>query len=487
MWGPCALITSPLIAGILSNFHGSRGMQSNGAWAREVFGTAKLGDARVVSRTVRVAEAAAERPSGRVTAVCRSAAEREGAYRLLERARFDVAQLTSAVTSHGAVGCQGHARVLVPVDQTGLSVADRQQRKDIGRILHANSNRQGLQVMSALAMTPDGVPLGLLAQQWHRRPDAKSPDEKHDPRPPEQRESALWRRALTASVAQLATHSPTTRPWFLLDRGGDARQVLRWANEHRGTADVTLRNAYNRRLIGGGHLRPRVLRQKVAGHVHVHVRASRGRGRNRPARIARCTVRHKVVQLNISSHCDGVEPVEVSVVHVREQRARRSKPIEWWLLSTCQVSSFQDAVEVINAYTRRWRIEELHYTWKSGACDIESSQLRSQKPLQIWATILAAVAVRIERLKHLSRNHPDLPASEELSQDEVDAAIALSRTAKHSIGDSLSILDAVLLIAQVGGYAAKPSKSPPGSKVLSRGFDRVLAAAEAIRVVRSSG
>jgi hypothetical protein len=96
----------------------------------------------------------------------------------------------------------------------------------------------------------------------------------------------------------------------------------------------------------------------------------------------------------------------------------------------------------------------------------------------------AAVAARAESLKHLSRTNPDGPALSVLSQDEIDAAILLSRTTKHKRGDVLTIGAAVALIAQLGGYTGKSSGGPPGTTVLTRGLHDVVVAWRALAATR---
>src|SRR5690606_6509071 len=106
------------------------------------------------------------------------------------------------------------------------------------------------------------------------------------------------------------------------------------------------------------------------------------------------------------------------------------EPICWILLTTHPLESLADCLLVIRSYTCRWRVEEFHKAWKSGLCDVESSQLRSYAAIQRWASILAAVAARAERLKRLSRETPDVDALTEFSQDEIDATILYMET-KH--------------------------------------------------------
>jgi len=162
--------------------------------------------------------------------------------------------------------------------------------------------------------------------------------------------------------------------------------------------------------------------------------------------------------------------------------------ITWKLLTTRPMTTLADAIEVVRGYAMRWRVEEFHRTWKGGHCQLERSQLRSPGALMRWATILAAVATRIERLKQLSRTQGELSALHEFSQAEIDAAIFLSETKKWKFGDVPTLVQVVHLVAQVGGYTGKSSGGPPGSKTIGRGMERIApAAAMAAHLRRTSG
>ncbi|HMJ13074.1 MAG TPA: IS4 family transposase, partial [Polyangiaceae bacterium] len=143
------------------------------------------------------------------------------------------------------------------------------------------------------------------------------------------------------------------------------------------------------------------------------------------------------------------------------------------------------ARDVIFGYTLRWRIESFHKTWKSGACNVEETQLRSQQAVTVWATLLAAVAARIERLKLLSRSDPEKPASIELDPHEIRALIVLKREYKKKtevIPDTMpTIGQATRWIADLGGYTGRSSGGPPGAITIRRGLDYLKPAADLLR------
>jgi hypothetical protein len=165
--------------------------------------------------------------------------------------------------------------------------------------------------------------------------------------------------------------------------------------------------------------------------------------------------------------------------------------LDWLLFTSHEVRSLRDAREVIFGYALRWRIESFHKTWKTGACDVEQNQLRSPRSATVWATILAAVAARIERLKLLSRSEPEQPASIELDPYEIRALILLKREMKkrtENIPDSMpTIHDATLWIAELGGYTGRSSGGPPGSITIRRGLESLKPAAKLLRQLDVEG
>jgi len=122
-------------------------------------------------------------------------------------------------------------------------------------------------------------------------------------------------------------------------------------------------------------------------------------------------------------------------------------------------------------YAQRWRIEEFHRVWKSGACNVERTQLREVERIEVWATILASVAMRIMRLSHLARHCPDVPAQMEFAPVEMMVLRALNPKAPLSV----TLQTAVTWLANLGGYTGKSSGGPPGPIVIGRGIEQLNA------------
>jgi hypothetical protein len=160
----------------------------------------------------------------------------------------------------------------------------------------------------------------------------------------------------------------------------------------------------------------------------------------REAREAHIEVRAKKVELQIHvpkkrtkrgkyrARGERLRFIEMWAVLAREVGTvpRDEEPVEWLLLTNRPVKSLSMAKLVIRGYSYRWRIEDFHRTWKT-TCRVEDAQLRSAGAVERWAVTLAVVAMRIQRLMYLARTQPELPATEELTRDEIGCAAGPGR------------------------------------------------------------
>lgn len=448
--------------------------ESGRIWAKRVFGGTELGDARWTKRLVRIAELAAERPGGKVTHVCRSSGDRQGAYDLLNSERFGAGELHAAVAASSVRAAAREEFVFVAVDGTSLRLTDRAGEKDFGAIGAREMGIRGLKVINALAVDPRGAAVGLLHQRWWSR----SGEPTCGALPVEERESEEWVR--TVSATSLLLEAVGARGWFQLDREGDSSRTL--AALAMGGHYFTVRSAHGSRRLAGEERR-RLRHVASRGEVRYRTTIRLARGQNGRRRTAEVVVRTSKVKLLLSEDAGLGRELDVNVVDVRESgQGRGHAPIHWRLLTNHPIERVTDVQQVVFGYQQRWRVEEFHKTWKSGACKVEETQLRTAEAVVKWATIMAAIATRIERLKHLHRHEPSRPAIDEFTKWEIEAAVLLRKkykkrtdptpTSQATVGELIS------WIADFGGYTgSKSSGGPPGAIVLRRGMEMLAPAA----------
>lgn len=438
-------------------------------WSEEEFGRAQLGNGARTNRLVVMAQTAANFPGGKITKVFKDSAGREAAYKFVENELIDPDKIGTARHIACAERCKGQSFVFIPVDGSSLSITDPDLLKEgIGPVGTRNKKGRGLEVMNAIAVRSDGVPLGICGQVFWARSEQKNKKDNRK-RKLQQKETRYWFEAIQQTLEAFEQAECTCTPWFQLDRGGDFREMLSWAASTN--VLVTIRAAQNRRVLDEEtkYLWETVDSQKPLGRYTIEVPGGHGR----KPRQACMEIRATEVSLRIRDAWQKKtgEPAKLYAVQTKEvsKPPKDEEPIEWLLLTNYPVSTFEEARLVVFGYTQRWRIEEFHKTWKS-VCGIEDTQLEDGKHIIRWAIILSAVAMRVERLKYLARATPDAPASEELSQPEIDAIIALKKPKGYKLGDMPTIGLAVRWIADLGGYTGRSSGGPAGSIVIGRGL-----------------
>ncbi len=456
-------------------------------WARTEFGRAGIEDRRWGRRLVQVAARAARRPGGRVTDTFRNDAERQGAYGLLESEAVDPEAVALSTFEAAAGRSAKESFVYCAVDGTSLNLADHQREK-FGPVGVRSKRGRGVKAMNALLLSPQGVALGLSSQQYWLRTERRRRKHRDELRP-EQKETGRWLAALQQTRQVLSAHAPNTRCWFQLDREGDAWPLLLDAGSDGHW--FTIRSCRNRRITLADGSRSTVYKavapQPILTTYQLEVKGSA----KRKTRTAHMVVRACTVTLQLRDKRTGQRFVHaVNVVQAREQGTTPvgEKRIEWTLLTNRPLGTVKDLTDVVFGYSMRWRIEELHRTWKTGACNVEETQLRSTGAVIKWATILMAVAARIERIKQLSRQEPQRPATDEFTPVEIKAAALLyfgkGARAQLPYGAVPTIAEVTFWIAKIGGYTGRASSGgPPGSAVLARGLADVRTAAQALEAL----
>lgn len=415
--------------------------------------------------------------------------ELHGAYDLLESRHVVSGELTATLGRATAKRCAGLPYVHVAIDGSSLMLTDKAHEKGFGSIGASNIGARGLKVISALAVEPNGTTQGLLTQIWWSR-EARAPRTVSQRRKlrVEEKETQRWLDAIKDAAERCAEQRVT--PWFVMDREADARPMLLALHELK--HPFTVRASWDRVVQAAGqdqqYLRAALSERNSFGAYLLDVPGRLGRAK----RTARMVVRAMPLTVRlIDRRKRSRKPtwLPLTAVWVREEGTTPSDelPIDWLLYTNQRVSTKAAARSIVRGYGLRWRVEDFHRTWKTGACNTERLQLRSAEAAKKWATILAAVATRIERLKHLARNAPDEPATVDLSDDEIRVLVALAPTIKKRAESgptsALTIGEAAAWIARLGGYTGKSSGGPPGAITLRRGLERLRNAVAGVRAV----
>jgi hypothetical protein len=476
-------------------------------WAQQEFGEVELGDQRLRDRLVRIMGDRAQHPDASYLEAAggdRYAAK--GYYYFIDNPR-DSLYPEAMLATHRKRTLQrmrSHPLALVVQDTTDLTFSSRPKTTGLGVVgsNQTGAKSLGLKLHSSVALTPEGLPLGILRSVAEAQ-EPNGAGEKPE-RPIEEKKSFRWVQGLRDCVAA-AAEMPETRLLMVADREGDIFELFAEAEATRKRVGVLVRAGHNRRLEGQEKKLWETLqasRNETCLEVTIPRQRSKPAKRDKPeqsglpARPAQLSVRFEKISVPATrSDLQSYSPLTLWGVYVREQEPPpEAKPIEWLLLTTEEIETGQQAAELVGFYSRRWRIEEWHRILKTG-CRVEEHQHQTGERLKRAIALDVVLAWRIQLLTLLGREVPELPCEVFFDDWEVRVLEALRQPQSPDKGGKrgkgakggqekrpLLLGEAITQVAKLGGYLARGSDPPPGAECLWKGMSRLSGMADGYRL-----
>jgi hypothetical protein len=162
----------------------------------------------------------------------------------------------------------------------------------------------------------------------------------------------------------------------------------------------------------------------------------------------------------------------LTVLHAREREAPAGRePIEWKLLSDLPLRSRRDALQALQWYAMRWKIETFHKILKSG-CRVEAAKLRTADRLANLIALCCVLSWRVFWMTSANRVAPQADAGLAFTGIERQILDAMQPgSMPNSTGPNLSHY--VAKLARLGGYLARRGDPPPGNQIVWRGWSRL--------------
>ncbi|KAA1004061.1 IS4 family transposase [Paraburkholderia panacisoli] len=431
-------------------------------WASEEFAQANLGDARLSHRLIALARQLATSPHTSLPQAL-SPAELKAAYRFFDNDQVDTDGVLAPHIAQTLHRMEQTPVVLAIQDTTEFNLTHLPATDGLGRC--TGGNERGFLMHSLLAVSPEGLPLGLLGMKtWARPEGTKGSAAQRKSRPIHEKESIKWIEGL-AHLSALKSRCEHTQLIGIGDRESDVYELF--AAQRPDGVDWLVRAAWNRcARHPQRYLWQAVLHTPVAGHTELLVPAKG----TRPQRTARLTLRHACVRLRPPQTRTRLPELDVFVVHVIEDEPPANiLPIEWMLLTSVPTHSPAQALERLQWYARRWTIETWHRVLKSG-CRIEARQFGTLERFVRATSLFAVIAWRILYTTLLARLDGDLPCEVVLQPVEWQALYCRVHRTTRPPDTVPSLHQAIRWIAALGGYLNRRHDPPPGATVIWRGF-----------------
>ena len=287
--------------------------------------------------------------------------------------------------------------------------------------------------------------------------------------PIEEKESNKWLVSFK-SASELQKQCPKTVIVSVGDREADIYELFELALEGTKSPKLLVRAEHNRSLLNEQeHLWDYINSCPVSGIQRIKI----PRKGNLASREAELAIRCGSVELKAPAGKQVKVNIKVWAILAQEENAPESvTPLKWMLLTTIPVNTFEESVEKLQWYTKRWGIEVYHKTLKSG-CQIEQRQLGNADRIEACLAIDMVVAWRIYYLTKLGREVPDVPCTVFFEEAEWKALVAYKTKSPIAPSNPPSLREAVRMVASLGGFLGRKGDGEPGTKTLWLGIQRL--------------
>lgn len=450
-------------------------------WIDNEVGGCHFNDVRLAKRFGKLLGMMTEGIGESVPYACQDWANTKAAYRFFSNPHVSESQIMAGhfQATRGRLS-QANQKILMLHDTCEFSF-QREKDSQIGLLGRPNCGKgkdgrlkyvtvRGILMHSSLAVTLDGLPLGLAAIKFWTRKQFKGCNalkRKINPTrvPIEEKESIRWLENLRQSTALTGNPGDCVH---IGDRESDIFELFALAKE-LGT-NFLVRTCVDRLAEDAGTTVAAEMKQAPVKGQH------RIQGQNRQGEFYEAVLDIKYEQLQVlppEGKWKDYTDLTLTVIHATERGTPHGREkIAWKLLTNLPVKTLRSAIEKLNWYALRWKIEVFHKILKSG-CKAEESKLRSSERLVNLISIFCIIGWRVFWLTMLNRAEPDLPPATALEPTEILLLDELVKTNPEASSREPTVSDYIIKIARLGGYLNRASDPPPGNMVMWRGMAKL--------------
>lgn len=450
-------------------------------WVDKEVAGCEFKDARLGKRFHKLLERIGSAMGESIPLVCQDWANTKAAYRFFSNDRVSEADILSGhfqSTRDRLAAADG--LVLVLHDTTEFTY-QRERPELIGITQRINCGRDisgrpklytacGILMHSSLAITTEGLPLGLAAVKFWTRDKFKGTAalkrKINQTRVPiERKESVRWLENLKQSTGLL---DDPGRCVHIGDRESDIYELFCAAQE-AGT-HFLVRTCVDRMAGNGDHtIADEMGEVEVKGLHRIEVKDSNG-----DSSEAVLEIRYRRLRVLPPIGKQKRYPaLTLTVIHAQERGTPKNrKTIDWKLMTDLPVQSRKDAIEKLEWYALRWKIEMFHKILKSG-CKAEESKLRAAERLANLISVFCILSWRVFWMTMLNRSAPAAPPNTALTETEIRLLDHLVKNRARLAPRRKTLSHYLIKIARLGGYLARANDPPPGNMVMWRGLSRL--------------
>lgn len=417
--------------------------------------------------------------TGQNSSIRRSAntkAEQKATYRFLENEKVTEQELIESCCERTSALCNGkHLLVLNDTSEINLQRHSGRIQSDKGVGLVGNNKDIGFFAHLGLVVDINSYQaIGFSSiNLWHRLSDKGTKESReYNKLPVEEKESFKWIKCISESKTVLKDAASVT---VVGDRESDMYELFIDAKQQG--VDVLARNRIDRKTSDGSKLYETLNNTEICGSYEIEITGDNRKNTKKSKAILNVKFSEVFIQKPAAKKDKRQKEIKVWIIEAKENR--ETDAICWRLLTTHQITSYEQAVQMVEWYQMRWFIEQVFRLLKNKGFQIEDSQLENGWALRKLTILLLQNVLRVMQMLvayNSTTEQEDIGLV--FSEQEVDCLIKLNKRYQGKTEKlknpykQTSIQWATWIIARLGGWSGYKSQRPPGPITLKNGLDK---------------
>jgi hypothetical protein len=459
-------------------------------WATKEFDGINLCDKRLNDRLIKMAGQFISSTESPINKACGNWGETKAAYRFFQNDSIDYKDIIQHHSKNTAFRATEEKVILAIQDTTYYNYTSHPKTKGLGLLSRFTGKHKkdiltrGIYMHTTMAINTDGLPLGLLDQKITAREvlsEEKIAIKKRSHNialPIEEKESIRWLESMRVS-AEIFKDDDTTVV-TVADRESDIYDLFLLADKL--DTNYLIRASHNRKInksaihsdISGEFLWDYFEKRKSEGEMLIEVPAKD----NQPKRIAACKIKIGKISVLPPRSYKGEKSNRLALTIftiqvVEDEPPKGVSKLEWMLHTNIPVENYDEAIEKINWYCLRWRIEVYFKVIKSGF-NVERCRLETADRLIRYLAVISIVAWRVFWLTLVTRTSSSTPISELLGDEEWKILFVKFNPGSKVPERSPPLKIAIIWVAKLGGFLGRKGDGSPGITYIWRGLQKLF-------------
>lgn len=472
--------------------------QEDGFSLSDEFESIEFGDKRLNSRFKKSVDKISQNPQAPIRSTFGKWSDVMGFYRLLGNPRVNKDEILQAHFQSTVERMKEHKRILVIQDTTVLSFGTHLSLdEELGSIAMGKygSRGKGLFLHPTIAYSDQGVPLGILDHLLWSREKLTREDELW------YSEQRKWFFGIDAAE-KAKRMLPTTQMIVVADReGGASTETLVHALNAK--TDFVFRAKYNRIGDEGEKIRQKSFESPSLGKIVLEIERQSARAASKNKKKSAAKQKRKahldvhVCSFTLPVQARKLQPGEKvpsnlrlqAVLVTEAQPPKGVEPVEWLLITTLEVTTFEQAFDVISIYKKRWKIETFFKYLKTG-CRVEDCMVQSLDRLDKMILILSLVAWRLQGLQEVLSLQSNASCLKVMTDDEWKTLYTQVHGENRKLTFKLpkkppTVASVVKWLGILGGHLQRKNDLPAGALLIWRGWQKLHQAVPVYRAMEA--